>query len=81
MWEDRIGERMAGETLSSRAEGYAQWTVPEKALLLTAGVDNLFDRTYAEHLSRGGAMVSGYEQTTKVNEPGRTLWMKLDLNF
>ena len=50
-------------------------------MLLTAGVDNLFDQTYAEHLSRGGAMVSGYEQTTKVNEPGRTLWMKLDLKF
>ena len=54
---------------------------PREGMLLTAGVDNLFDQTYAEHLSRGGAMVSGYEQTTKVNEPGRTLWMKLDLKF
>jgi iron complex outermembrane receptor protein len=54
---------------------------PREGILLTPGVDNLFDQTYAEHLSRGGAMVSGYEQTTKVNEPGRTLWMKLDLKF
>ncbi len=54
---------------------------PREGMQLTAGVDNLFDRTYAEHLSRGGAMVAGYEQTTKVNEPGRTLWMKLDLKF
>jgi iron complex outermembrane receptor protein len=54
---------------------------PRAGMLLTAGIDNLFDRTYAEHLSRGGAMVSGYEQTTKVNEPGRTLWMKFDLAF
>jgi outer membrane receptor protein involved in Fe transport len=54
---------------------------PRTGVLLTAGIDNLFDRAYAEHLSRGGAMVSGYEQTTKVNEPGRTLWMKFDLAF
>ncbi|HRH18105.1 MAG TPA: TonB-dependent receptor, partial [Aquabacterium sp.] len=43
---------------------------------LTAGIDNLFDKTYAESVSRAGAMVSGYEQTTRVNEPGRTLWVK-----
>ena len=43
---------------------------------LTAGVDNLFDKTYAESVSRAGALVSGYEQTTRVNEPGRTLWVK-----
>jgi len=40
-------------------------------VLVTAGVDNLFDKLYAEHLSRGGAMVAGFEQTTRVNEPGR----------
>ena len=27
-----------------------------------AGIDNLLDKAYAEHLSRGGALVSGYEQ-------------------
>lgn len=41
------------------------------------GVDNLFDKLYAQHLSRrGGAMVSGFEQTTRVAEPGRTRWLK-----
>jgi iron complex outermembrane recepter protein len=54
---------------------------PRKGLQVTAGVDNLFDRAYAEHLSRGGAMVSGYEQTTQVNEPGRTLWLQVDVTF
>jgi iron complex outermembrane receptor protein len=48
---------------------------------VSAGVDNLLDKVYAEHLSRGGAMVSGYEQTTRVNEPGRTLWIKAAANF
>jgi iron complex outermembrane receptor protein len=49
---------------------------PATGVLVTAGIDNLFDKTYAEHLSRGGAAVSGFEQTTRVNEPGRTLWLK-----
>ena len=48
---------------------------------LSAGIDNLFDKTYAEHLSRGGAMVSGYIQTTRVNEPGRIIWAHLSAEF
>ncbi len=48
---------------------------------LTAGIDNLFDTAYAEHISRAGAMVAGYEQTTRVNEPGRTAWLNLSARF
>jgi iron complex outermembrane receptor protein len=51
------------------------------ALGLTAGLDNVFDATYAEHISRAGAMVAGYAQTTRVNEPGRTAWMNLTARF
>lgn len=58
----------------------ASWT-PAKAVTLSAGIDNLFDKTYAEHLSRGGAMVSGFVQTTRVNEPGRLAWLKLNARF
>lgn len=58
----------------------ASWT-PVKAITLSAGIDNLFDKTYAEHLSRGGAMVSGFIQTTRVNEPGRLAWLKANLSF
>jgi len=54
---------------------------PAPGVLVSAGVDNLFDKAYAEHLSRGGAAVSGYEQTTRVNEPGRTLWLKVGASF
>jgi iron complex outermembrane receptor protein len=54
---------------------------PAEAVLVSAGVDNLFDKVYAEHLSRGGAAVSGFEQTTRVNEPGRTLWLKVGASF
>ncbi len=52
------------------------WRIGKRATL-SAGVDNVFDRAYAEHLSRAGAMVPGFLQTTRVNEPGRTLWLKL----
>ncbi|MDI3509410.1 MAG: iron complex outerrane recepter protein [Betaproteobacteria bacterium] len=43
---------------------------------VTFGIDNLFDRTYAEAVSRGGAMVAGYDRILRVNEPGRTVWVK-----
>ncbi len=59
----------------------ASWK-PTEHTRLTGGVDNLFDRTYAEHLSRGGAMVAGFPPpATRVNEPGRTFWVKLDLQY
>lgn len=48
-----------------------------KTTTLVAGVDNVFDRTYAEHISRAGAAVNGYAPaTTRVNEPGRFFWVK-----
>ena len=45
-------------------------------LQLTAGIDNLFDKTYAEHISRSGDMVAGFDQLDRVNEQGRTVWLK-----
>lgn len=52
-----------------------------KSVQVTAGVDNLFNKTYAEHISRAGAMVSGYTQTTRVNEIGRNVWVKANFDF
>jgi iron complex outermembrane receptor protein len=52
-----------------------------KSLQVTAGVDNLFNKTYAEHISRAGAMVSGFTQTTRVNELGRNAWVKANFDF
>jgi iron complex outermembrane receptor protein len=50
---------------------------PNKKTLIAAGVDNIFDKAYAEFVSRAGADVGGsYVQTTRVNEPGRTAWLK-----
>ncbi|MBW7894273.1 MAG: TonB-dependent copper receptor [Opitutaceae bacterium] len=58
----------------------ASWQVRPQ-VRVSAGVDNLLDRTYAEHISRAGAMIAGFTQTTRVNEPGRTLWLRLDCKF
>ncbi len=72
-----------------RTPGFAVFSLnagwkPRKDVKLTAGVDNLFDRIYAEHISRTGtptAVPVGYSTSTRVNEPGRTLWLKLNANF
>lgn len=49
---------------------------PNKKTLIAVGVDNVFDKAYAEFISRAGANVAGYTQTTRINEPGRTAWLK-----
>lgn len=46
---------------------------------LTLGVDNLFDRTYAEHIQRGSADLGASAEP--VNEPGRVLWANLTTRF
>jgi iron complex outermembrane receptor protein len=55
---------------------------PRDDVQLAVGVDNVFDIDYAEHISRsGGAMVSGFVQTTRVNEPGRNIWLTAEMRF
>ncbi|QAU23984.1 TonB-dependent copper receptor [Dyella sp. M7H15-1] len=50
----------------------------DRRFTLSAGIDNLFNKTYAEHVNAAAASLAGYVNTTRVNEPGRTLWIKLD---
>ncbi|MGE0080404.1 MAG: TonB-dependent copper receptor [Thiohalomonadaceae bacterium] len=56
---------------------------PTAHVKLTAGVDNVLDETYAEHLSRAGdeTAIIGFEQTERVNEPGRLVWVKATIDF
>lgn len=54
---------------------------PSRQIRLSAGIDNLFDKLYAEHISRSGADVAGYEQITRINEPGRTYWLKASIQL
>ncbi|MBZ5755540.1 TonB-dependent copper receptor [Pseudomonas sp. S5(2021)] len=51
---------------------------------LSAGVDNLLDKTYSEHLNLAGSAGFadyGLDATSRINEPGRTLWARVDLSF
>ncbi|QRX82580.1 TonB-dependent copper receptor [Glaciimonas sp. PAMC28666] len=71
---------IAGQDLGASA-GFTVFSVnvgwkPRKDLLITAGIDNIANKVYAEHLSRRGAVLPGYDQTARINEPGRTIWLK-----
>lgn len=48
---------------------------------LAAGIDNLLDRDYAEHLNLAGSADFGYPaDPVRIHEPGRTAWVKLVWN-
>ena len=69
-----------------RTPGFAVFSVnagwrATRGVLVSAGIDNLFDRTYAEHISRAGASIVGFTQTTRINEPGRNLWVKANIRL
>ncbi|CAK9883894.1 MAG: Vitamin B12 transporter BtuB [Candidatus Erwinia impunctatus] len=51
------------------------------SIKVSTGVDNLFNRTYSEHLNLAGSSNFGYSANTPVNEPGRTLWGKVNVTF
>lgn len=51
-------------------------------LRLSAGIDNLFDRAYAEHLNLAGSADFGYPaERVRILEPGRSAWLKLDFSY
>lgn len=52
------------------------------ALRLSAGIDNLFDRAYSEHLNLAGSADFGFPaDPVRINEPGRTAWMKVNYRY
>jgi iron complex outermembrane receptor protein len=76
---------IAGQDIAA-SSGFSVFSVnggwrANKAVQVTAGVDNVFNKAYAEHISKAGAMVSGFTQTTRVNELGRNLWVKANFDF
>lgn len=55
-----------------------------KTASVSAGIDNVFNRTYSENMSKGtdASMANfGYPVTTRINEPGRTLWLRGQIAF
>jgi iron complex outermembrane receptor protein len=76
---------IAGQDIAA-SSGFSVFSInggwrASKTAQVSAGIDNVFNKTYAEHISRAGTMVTGYTQTTRVNEPGRNVWMKANFNF
>jgi len=47
---------------------------------LRVGIDNLFDRDYAEHVNRAYSGMFG-DPSDRVHEPGRTAWAKVNVSF
>lgn len=77
-----------GNTLGTdigHSKGFATWRLegwwlPWPALRLSAGIDNLFDRNHAEHVSRTGSFApAGFVATERVPEPGRSVWLRARL--
>ncbi len=55
-----------------RVNAHLKWAV---------GIDNLLDKTYAEHLNLAGNAGFGYPGNQRIHEPGRTLWLRADVQF
>ena len=54
----------------------------QRQLKITVGVDNLLDKTYAEHLNLAGSADFGFPaDPVRINEPGRNVWLKLDYRY
>ncbi len=75
-----LGETGGFAVLSANAG----WRVRED-ITLTGGVDNILDKNYAEHVSKTGTYtgtdLAAYSDNVRVNEPGRTFWMKGTVKF
>lgn len=51
------------------------------AIDLSLGVDNLFNKAYAEHLNKAGASVFGYAADTQFDSIGRNYWARMSFKF
>jgi iron complex outermembrane receptor protein len=58
----------------------AAWRI-DQYVSFSAGVDNLFNKVYAEALNAAPVAIASYANSVRVNEPGRTFWGKLDVKW
>jgi iron complex outermembrane receptor protein len=56
---------------------------PDANMRFSFGVDNVFDKTYAEHINQDYVNITGYliETGERIYEPGRSVWVKANLKF
>ncbi|WP_028605051.1 TonB-dependent copper receptor [Ottowia thiooxydans] len=73
------GNKVGKDFSASRGFGvvslHAGYRLNQKLKLLL-GVDNLFNKAYAEHLNLAGNAGFGFPGGTRINEPGRTVWLR-----
>lgn len=67
----------AGFVTASLQLGYT----PHPLVKFQFGIDNLFDKTYNEHLNRSASASVGGPSIAKINEPGRTYWGRITIDF
>lgn len=48
---------------------------------LAVGIDNVFDKNYAEHLNKLGSSGFGYAATEQFNNIGRNYWARISMKF
>lgn len=76
-----VGRDLGDSSGFAVASVHAAWKASEQ-LRLSSGIDNLFNRAYSEHLNMAGNAGFGFPaDPTRINEPGRTWWVKLDLSL
>lgn len=82
--QDRIDTAMIGATEVGDSAGYGvvdaygRYSL-NKSTKVRFGVDNLLDKTYSEHVSRRNLDLGGTIE--RVNEAGRSAWLKLETEF
>ncbi|MHC5225386.1 TonB-dependent copper receptor [Ignatzschineria sp. LJL83] len=60
----------------------ASWKVQDDITVI-AGADNIFNKNYSEFVSRSATEIYPYELENKyrVNEPGRRLWLRMNIDL
>ena len=53
----------------------------QKDISLAVGIDNVLDKTYAEHLNKAGSSGFGFASTEQFNNTGRNYWARMSMKF
>ncbi|AMO54836.1 hypothetical protein GZ77_24980 [Endozoicomonas montiporae] len=77
---DKASGLDAGESSGYGVMHFHGWYQIEKGVKLLGGVENVFDRTYALHVNRASRDPFNPE-ALRVNEPGRQVWVGLEVLF
>lgn len=76
---------VTGQDLSSSAGfGTLAWNADytfSQQLKMSAGIDNLLNKAYSEHLNMAGVSEFGYSTHQQITEPGRTWWLEMEYFF